>query len=74
MSLINRLIYEAKNGATVLNIKPNEVRKVAEHCRGCMMNQIPVEHIEGSIRRGSVKLLDVPIRVLGLTSSRPTPS
>lgn len=69
MSLINRLIHEAKLGATVLNIKPNEVRKVAEHCRGCTAHRVPVEEIEGHIKRGQVKLLNVPLRVLGLTSS-----
>jgi hypothetical protein len=67
MSLINRLIHEAKLGATVLNIKPNEVRKVAEHCRACMLDAAPVETIEGIIRRGQLKLCDVPVKVLGMS-------
>lgn len=68
MSLVNRLIREANLGATVLNIKPNEVRKIAEHCRACMMDPCPVEVIEGAIRRGQVKMAGVPLKVLGSAS------
>ena len=72
MSLINRLIHDAKLGATVLNIKPNELRRVAEHCRACMMDAGPVEQIERAIKRGQVRMAGVPLKVLGLPSSSQT--
>jgi len=70
MTFINRLISEAKAEPPPreLNIRPNQVRAMAEHCRSCASPYIKYptrEQLEQTIRDGGLRLLNVPVRVLG---------
>ncbi|SHJ70991.1 hypothetical protein SAMN05444159_1286 [Bradyrhizobium lablabi] len=65
MTLVNRMIMEAKAGATELKIRPADVNKVALHIRGCANPQQDIETIKKYLLGGEVKMLDVPIRVIG---------
>ena len=70
MTFINRLIKEAKSEPPPreLTIRPNQVRAMAEHCQSCtshFLNAPKIEEIEEWIRAGALRLLGVPVRVLG---------
>ncbi len=65
MTLINRLIAQAKAGATVLEIPENHVRSVAEHMRltGPWYPRPTHEECEAAIRAGTVTLRGVRMEV-----------
>jgi hypothetical protein len=70
MTFINRMIKAAKAEPQPreLTIRPNQVRALAEHCLSCtaafgLGMQLP--EIEQHIRNGGLRMLNVPIRVLG---------
>lgn len=63
MTLINRLIKEAREGATRLTIRDKDVSSVAEHCRMLAINPVHKETVEAGIRRGDLRLHGVPVEV-----------
>ncbi len=63
MTLINRLIKEAKEGATKLTIRDKDVSKVAEHFRMLSMRPVDKGVVEAGIRRGDLRLHGVPVEV-----------
>lgn len=65
MTLVNRLIREAKNGATGLTIRPQDVRTIAAHCAGCSPWPVSEEEVRRVILDGGLRMLGVPVRVLG---------
>lgn len=69
MALVNRLIREARNGATVLEINPNQVGTIVEHCLACSPGRPTLkrrEEVMDAIRAGELLLLGVPVRVRGM--------
>ncbi|MDR7037413.1 hypothetical protein J2X36_002160 [Methylobacterium sp. BE186] len=66
MTLINRLIKEAREGAAVLEVPENHVRSVAEHMRQSIMipSQPTFEECEAGLRSGEAKLMGVPMKVV----------
>lgn len=68
MTLINRLINEAKGGAEVLWINSNQVEAIVEHCLACspmMSTEENRARIRDELLSGKLLLLDVPIRIRG---------
>lgn len=65
MTLINRLIREARDGATVLDIRLRDVGPVAEHMRVIRYKMPNVELCRDAILAGEVLFWGVPLRVLG---------
>ena len=72
MTLVNRLIREARAGARILKIRPQDVGPIAEHIRATVWlrpGQDSAELATAEIRQwvwaGSVKMLGVPIEVIG---------
>ena len=63
MTLINRLIREAKDGAAKLTIKDKDVSSVAEHFRALAISPVRKETVERGIRDGLLKLYGVPVEV-----------
>lgn len=66
MTLINRLIREARDGATVLDIRPQDVGPIADHIR--LLSYRPAEDmvaIRAAILDGRTRLRGVTLRVLG---------
>jgi hypothetical protein len=64
MTVINRLIRQAKDGATELRVRPCDVRTLAESVRMVYGNdQLTIELAIERIERGDLRLLGVPVRV-----------
>lgn len=68
MTVINNLIRLSRQRPAELTITDRQVRGVAEYFRA--LSYLPlepekVEEISADIRAGRVKLLDIPLRVLG---------
>ena len=77
MTIVNRLIAEAKHGAAQLTINARQVRPLAEHMHACfsayesagLTDRTPtVDHIADEIRAGRAKVLDVPVNVVGVSA------
>lgn len=66
MTIINKLIAAAKDGAEVLELPENHIGQVKEHIfQTCgRVNGITREKVEAELRAGRVKILGVPIRVV----------
>jgi len=67
VTLINQLIRQAREGATVLDVPENYVGSVAEHIR--QTNYYASVHLTAAdcaakLRAGDVKLCGVPLRVV----------
>jgi hypothetical protein len=74
MTFINNLIKQAKAEPQPreLTIRPNQVRALAEHCMGCCAMTNSEAHraqIEQIICDGGLRMLNVPVRVLGPKAS-----
>ena len=69
MSLINRLIHEAKTGNAELRIRPQDVGRVAQHMRALNNWSGDDDAARLALRAGKVRLLGIPIRVLGVMSA-----
>jgi len=67
MSLINRLIHEAKTGSAELRIRPQDVGRVAQHMRALNNWSGNDDAARAALLDGKVRLLGIPIRVLGVT-------
>ena len=65
MSFINNLIRQAKQGATVLRIRPNQIGAVANHMWAVQFSHVSLEHVRAAIINGDTRLLDVPVKVIG---------
>ena len=67
MDLVNRLIREAKASPRSVKIRPQDVGPLAAHMRLLMFR--PSEDdtmLRAAVLAGEVKILGVPIEVLGL--------
>lgn len=69
MTTINRLIAQAKAGATELLLPENHIGSVAQHMEdttACYASAgaITRDAAEDALRRGTVKMLGVPVRVV----------
>lgn len=74
MSLVNRLIKEAKQKPECVWINANQVGTVVEHCLAtiaCYGGIISREKLYEVVRAGEVSLAGVPIRVRGTTLTEP---
>lgn len=66
MSLVNDLIRRARERPAELTIRPNQVGTVAEHILGCCARPDGQrDQIKAWLHAGKVKMLGVPIRVIG---------
>ena len=67
MTAINRILREIKKEkATEVYIRSNEVRTIAEHARLTQYHdKFSIDDIEKIIRKGDLKILSVPVKVLG---------
>lgn len=65
MTRLNQWIRSAKDGAAEIVITGRDVSSLAEHCRVTQFHRLPKTDIEQSIRAGGMKLLGVPVRVVG---------
>lgn len=68
MSLINRLIRDARTKPDFLTIRPQDVGRIAEHIGFLTYDRSRLpsdEELREIILRGDVKLLGVPIKVWG---------
>lgn len=65
MSFINNLIRQAKQGAPVLRIRPNQIGALSTHMWAVQFSNTSLEHLRAAIINGDTKLLDVPIKVIG---------
>jgi len=65
MTAINRMLKEAKQGASEIVVLPGkQLRQVAHHARNSIdLWQKPVDEIEALIRTGKVTMRGVPLRV-----------
>jgi hypothetical protein len=63
MTLINRLISEAKAGAKTLTINDKDVSSIAEHFRMLAIQPVRKETCERMLRDGLVKIYGVPVSV-----------
>lgn len=64
MTLINRLISQAKRGALSLEVPENYVRSVAEHIRQTVYPRVSHEEAEALLRSGGVRMAGVPMKVI----------
>ena len=66
MTLINRLIKMAKQGASELEVPENHLRTVAEHMRATTWAtwRMDVEDCCWLIREGGVRMAGVPLKVV----------
>ena len=66
MTLVNRLIKEAKARPDHLEIMPNHVRTIAAHAHSLMMttNRPTIEFLEDQIRAGKMTMCGIPLRVV----------
>jgi len=78
MALVNRLIAEARRGASHVTINASQVRTLAAHMQSCFgayesagyISQTPSStFIEDEIRAGRATICGVPLRVVGLPKS-----
>lgn len=66
MSLVNNLIRLARANPAELVINDSQVGTLAAHVRSTMRVQsLDNQQIEAIIRAGELKLMDVPVRVVG---------
>lgn len=65
MTLVNRLIKEARSNPEYLKINNGQVRQIAAHCHSLMMttNRPSVEEIEERIRAGKMYMCNLPVKV-----------
>jgi len=65
MTLINRLIKEAKANPDFLEINAGQVRTVASHAHSLMMttDKLTIEQLEEMIRSGKFWMSGIPLRV-----------
>lgn len=66
MTTINRMIRDVKNGASVVFIRENEVRGLAEHVRVTISYPSTISNIDGiaeGIRNGDLSIMGVPVKV-----------
>jgi kynurenine formamidase len=65
MTLVNRLIKEARDNPECLRINAGQVREIAAHAHSLMMttNRPTIEEIEDQIRAGKMQMCGIPVRV-----------
>lgn len=65
MTLVNRLIKEAKSKPDHLTIKPNQVRQIAAHCHSLRMTSVgpTIEELEQMICDGRFRMCGIPVKV-----------
>lgn len=64
MTLVNRLIRQAKDGAEVLVVRDDQVRTIAAHAHALMAcNRPTIEDIEAEIREGRALMCGIPLCV-----------
>lgn len=65
MTLVNRLIKEARSKPEYLDIQPNHVRTLAAHSHSLMMttDRPTIEEIEDMILAGKMCMCGIPVRV-----------
>lgn len=64
MTLVNKLIKEARSDPEFLRINQGQVRKIAAHMHSILYRRdVPIEELERSIRDGKVKMAGIPLRV-----------
>lgn len=62
---VSRLVQEAKQGATLLKVRPNEVNAVVEHIMQTTSTLLPAFAVRHHLIEGEVKLAGVPVEVIG---------
>ena len=65
MTLVNKLIKEARSDPEFLTINSGQVRQIAAHAHSLMMTskRPTIEEIEGLIRAGKMRMCNIPVRV-----------
>lgn len=63
MTAINRVVAEAKKGASEVCIRETEVRTMAEHARLTQFRDLPIDEIADAIRAGSMKIMGAKVVV-----------
>ena len=65
MTLVNRLIKEARSNPDHLTINAGQVRQIAAHAHSLMqtINKPKIEEIETMIRDGKFWMCRIPVRV-----------
>lgn len=66
MSLVNRLIKEAKAHPSHLTIQPNHVRTLAAHAHSLIMrtDKPTIEELEVMIFKGDMRMRNIPVQVM----------
>lgn len=66
MTTVNRMIRDAKNGASVVFIRENEVRGLAEYVRVTISypsTHSNIDSIAEGIRNGDLSIMGVPVKI-----------
>ncbi len=68
MTLVNRLIKEARGSPDYLDINLGQVRQIAAHAHSLMMTtkRPSIEELEEQIKAGKMRMCGIPVRVLGV--------